>query len=66
MANQGFLISDTLNISAHHLIYQSFLKVREQLSKAEVKESQATGSVRIYIKQTIQRASYKKVYSDQE
>ena len=60
MANQGFLISDTLNISAHHLIY------REQLRKAEVKESQATVSVRIYIKQTIQRASYKKVYSDQE
>ena len=38
----------TLKISVDHLIYQPFLNSREQLRKAEVKESQATGSFRIY------------------
>ena len=46
MIDQSFLTSDL--ISVHHLIYQPFLNGREQLRKAEVKESQAIGSVKIY------------------
>ena len=48
MADQGFLISDYVEISVHHSIYQPFLNDREQLTKAEVKESQDIASVRIY------------------
>ena len=32
----------------HHLIYQPFLRGHEQLRKAKMKESQATGSAGIY------------------
>ena len=37
-----------MKILVHHLIYQPFLNDREQLAKAEVKESQAIDSVGIY------------------
>ena len=41
MADQGFLIPDYLENIRALPIYQLFLTGREQLTKAEVKESQA-------------------------
>ena len=38
----------TLKLSVHDLIYQYSLNGREQLTKAEVKESQVIASVRIF------------------
>ena len=40
-----------MKILVHHFLYHSFIKSREQLKKAEVKESQAIGSVSILSKQ---------------
>ena len=37
-----------MKILVHQLIYRPFLNDREQLTKVEVKESQAIDSVRIY------------------
>ena len=48
MTDQGFLVSDYLENIGASLIHQVYLNGSEQLTKAEVKESQATGSVRIY------------------
>ena len=48
MADLGLLIPDYLEDIGASIIYQLFLNGFEQLTKAEVKESQAIGSVRIY------------------
>ena len=48
-----------------HLIYQPFLNGREQLRKVELKEAKLLVQLE-YIKQAVQRASSKKVSSDQE
>ena len=48
MADQGFSISDCLEHVGATVIYQLFLNGHEQLTKAEVKESQAITLVRIY------------------
>ena len=42
------ILNITFEISVHHLIYPHYLNTREQLRKAEVKESQTIGSVRTY------------------
>lgn len=48
MADWGFLIPDYLENIRVSLIYQFSLNGCEQLTKAEVKESQAIALVRIY------------------
>ena len=48
MADRGFLISDYLGNIEASVIYQLFLNGCEQLTKAEVKESEAIASVKIY------------------
>ena len=48
MADQGFSISDCLEHVGTTVIYQLFLNGHEQLTKAELKESQAITLVRIY------------------
>ena len=45
---EAFQYLITLKISVHHLVCQLFLNDREQLRRAEVKESQASGSVKLY------------------
>ena len=47
MADLGFLIPDYLEKIGTSLIYQLFLNGCEQLTEAEIKESQAIASVRI-------------------
>ena len=47
MADLGFLIPDYLEKTGTSLIYQLFLNGFEQLTEAEVRESQAIASVRI-------------------
>ena len=47
MADQGFLISDDLESIGLSLNIPAFLNVRDHLTRAEVKESQANASVRI-------------------
>ena len=53
-ADLGLLIPDYLEKIRASLIYQLFLNGCEQLTKAEVKESQAIDSVRIYSERSIQ------------
>ena len=48
MADRGFLISNYLENIGASVIYQLFLNGREKFTKAEVKESQVTASVKIY------------------
>ena len=48
MENWSFLISGYLENIGALRTYQFFLTACEQLTKVEVKESQATASVRIY------------------
>ena len=48
MTDQGFIISYYFENIGASVIYQLFLNGCEQLTKAEVKESQAIASVRIY------------------
>ena len=48
MEDQGFLLSGYLENIGASVIYQLFLDGREQLIKAEAKESQAIASVKIY------------------
>ena len=48
MADGGFLISDYLENIGVLVIYQLFLNGSEQLTKKEVKDSQAISSVGIY------------------
>ena len=66
MADWAFLISDYLKSIEASVLYQLFLNAREQLTKAEVKESQAIKFQLGYIKRVIQRTSYKKISSNQE
>ena len=46
MADQGFLISDYLENIAASVTYHLFLNGNEQLTKAELKESEGIASVR--------------------
>ena len=55
MADRGFLISDDLESIGVSLNIPAFLNGRDQLTKAEVKESQAFASVRIHVERAIQR-----------
>ena len=55
MANRGFTIEDELDKIGVTLNIPSFLGGREQLTKAEVKESQTIASVRIHVERAIQR-----------
>ena len=48
IANQDFLISDYPENIGASVMYQRFLNCHEQLTEAEVKESQANASVKIY------------------
>ena len=48
MTHRGLIISDYFENIGVSVIYQLFLNGCEQLTKAEVKESQAIASVRIY------------------
>ena len=59
-------MSDYLESIEASVLYQLFLNVREQSTKAEVKESQAIKFQLEYIKRVIQRTSYKKFSSNQE
>ena len=55
MADRGFLISDDLEKVGVSLNIPAFLNGRDQLTKAEVKESQSIASVRIHVERAIQR-----------
>ena len=55
MADRGFTIEEELNDLNVQLIIPAFLDGREQLTEAEVKESQAIASVRIHVERAIQR-----------
>ena len=55
MADRGFTIEDDLKPLSVHLNIPSFLGGRDQLSAAEVKESQTIASVRIHVERAIQR-----------
>ena len=46
MSDQGFITSDYFENNQASVIYQLFLNDCEQLTKAEVKESQSIASVR--------------------
>ena len=48
IADQEFLISDFLENIAASVIYHLFSNGHEQLTKAELKESQGIASVRMY------------------
>ena len=51
MSDQGFITSDYFENNQASVIYQLFLNDCEQLTKAEVKESQSIASVRILTEQ---------------
>ena len=55
MADRGFTIADDLKKLKVDLNIPSFLSGRDQLTKAEVKESQSIASVRIHIERAIRR-----------
>lgn len=55
MADRGFLIEDDLKQYGVKLNIPAFLKGRDQLTSAEVKESQTIASVRIHVERAIQR-----------
>ena len=55
MADRGFLRSDDLKGIDVSLDIPTFLNGRDQLAKAEVKESQAIALVRIRVELAIQR-----------
>ena len=55
MADQGFLIHEELQKIGVSLNIPAFLGGRQQLTKPEVKESQAIASVRIYVERAVQR-----------
>ena len=56
MADRGFLISDDLESIGVSLNIPAVLNSRDQLTKAEIKESQAIASVRIHVERTMQLA----------
>ena len=55
MADRGFTIDEELKSLGVTLNIPSFLKGRDQLTSAEVKESQTIASVRIHVERAIQR-----------
>ena len=55
MADGGFLIHEELEKIGVSLNIPAFLGGRQQLTKAEVKESQTIASVRIHVERAIQR-----------
>ena len=55
MADRGFLIHEDVKKIGVTLNIPAFLNGREQLTKAEVKESQTIASVRIHVERAIQR-----------
>jgi hypothetical protein len=55
MADRGFTIEEELSEINVKLNIPAFLEGREQLTKAEVKESQSIASVRIHVERAIQR-----------
>ena len=55
MADRGFTIQEELNPLKVRLNIPAFLSGRDQLTKAEVKESQCIASVRIHVERAIQR-----------
>ena len=55
MADRGFLIEDDLKQFGVKLNIPAFLKGRDQLTSAEVKESQTIAAVRIHVERAIQR-----------
>ena len=55
MADRGFTIQEELNPLKVRLNIPAFLSGRDQLTKAEVKESQGIASVRIHVERAIQR-----------
>ena len=61
MADRGFTIEDDLKAIKVHLNIPSFLRGRDQLTAAEVKESQTIASVRIHVERAIQRIKKFKV-----
>ena len=63
MADRGILISNDLESIGVSFNISAFLNGSDQLTKAEVKESQAIASVRIYVESN---TACKKVTSTQE
>ena len=55
MADRGFTISEDLSPLGVKLNIPCFLEGREQLTAAEVKESQTIASVRIHVERAIER-----------
>ena len=55
IADRGFLIEDDLKHYGVKLNIPAFLKGCDQLTSAEVKESQTIASVRIHVERAIQR-----------
>ena len=53
MTDRGFLISDDLEIVGVSLNITAFVNGHDQLTKAEVEESQAIASVRIQVGRAI-------------
>ena len=55
MADRGFTVADDLSLLGVSLNIPCFLEGRDQLTAAEVKESQTIASVRIHVERAIQR-----------
>ena len=55
MADRGFIVSDEFENIGVSLNIPAFLAGREQLTEAEVKESQTIASVRIHVERAIER-----------
>ena len=61
MADRGFTIEDDLQPYGVRLNIPAFLEGREQLTAAEIKESQTIASVRIHVERAIQRCKRFKI-----
>ena len=59
MADRGFTIDEELKQLKVNLNTPAFLRVKSQLAKAEVKESQTIASVRIHVDRAISRIKFR-------
>lgn len=65
MADRGFTVADDLSPLGVSLNIPCFLDGREQLTAAEVKESQTIASVRIHVERAIQRIKRFRILSNE-